>query len=175
MVLDSKGHAASQPVRAGACPGCGAIIPDPGGVSAPSEGASAGCWAAYGDLVAREYGEWANPPIHRLTVATYAAQHPREVTLRTTQSLAVHLITLLFIVERGLDAARVPREIGRAVADPSEFRWLHLPEAPGWQTILDVRGARDLREHTSRVQRWGRSVWEAWGPHHDVIRRWAGH
>lgn len=150
------------------------MIPVPPGLWRPSEGASPGCWAAYGDLVAREYGEWANPPIHRLTVATYAAQHPREETLKATQSLAVHLVTLLFIVEKGVDLARAPREIGRAVADPSEFRWLLPPPDPGWQTILDVRGARDVKEHTSRVNRWARSVWEGWGPHHDVIRRWAG-
>lgn len=157
-----------------ACPGCGAVIPHAGGGASGSAGASPGCWAAYGDLVAREYGEWANPPIHRLTAATYAAQHPGEADPKAIKALAVHLMTLLFTIERGVDVVRVPTEIGRAVADPSVFRWLEAPENPGWQTILDVRGARDVREHTSRVERWGRSVWEAWSPHHDAIRKWAG-
>lgn len=156
------------------CPGCGAAIPHPGGVKQPTVGASPGCWAAYGDLVAREYGEWHNPPIHRLTVDAYAAQHPGEPSSRAILDVAAHLIALYFSIDRGIEAARVPREIGRGVADPSELRWLEPPTAAGWQTILDVQGARDLRDHTSRVQRWARTVWEAWSAHHDTVRRWAG-
>jgi hypothetical protein len=33
--------------------------------------------------------------------------------------------------------------------------------------------AKDLAEHTERVEEWARSVWEAWKPHHDTVRRWA--
>lgn len=158
--------------RGAACPGCGASVPGPGAVTPPSVGASPACWAAYGDLVAREYGEWSNPPVHRLTAATYAAQHPGRPDPRAVQGLAVHLIGLHFAIDRGMDLSRVPREIGRAVADPWRLRWLEPPADPDWQTILDVRGARDLKEHTARVQRWARSVWEAWSAHHDEIRDW---
>ncbi|HUG39735.1 MAG TPA: DUF5946 family protein [Longimicrobiales bacterium] len=161
-------------VRGTACPGCGAVLRDPRVAMSPPIAASAGCWAAYGDVVGREYSEWANPPVHRLTAATYAAQHPGERTDKAVLSVAVHLVALHFMVERGIEAGRVPREIGRAVADPSEFRWLEPPVDPTWQTIADVRGARDVKEHTGRVHRWARSVWEAWSPHHDVIRKWSG-
>lgn len=156
------------------CPGCGAVVPDPGGVKQPTVGASPGCWAAYGDLVAREYSEWHNPPIHRLTVDAYAAQHPGEPSSKAILDVAAHLIALYLSLERGVQAARVPREIGRAVADPSEFRWLEPPSPSGWHTIVDVRDARDLREHSSRVERWARTVWEAWSAHHDTVRKWAG-
>lgn len=174
MLADATEPEAGEIVHGTFCPGCGAVIADPGGITHPTVGASAGCWAAYGDLVAREYGEWSNPSIHRLTGATYAAQHPGEPTAKGVQGLAVHLITLHFVVERGMEPARAPRAIGRAVADPSEFRWLQPPRDPDWQTILDVRGARDVKEHTARVQRWARSVWEAWGSHHEAVRGWAG-
>lgn len=174
MSDDAKAPVAPVVIRGSMCPGCGAVIADPGGRKQAPPGSSHGCWAAYGDLVGREYAEWSNPPIHRLTSATYAAQHPGEPTAQAIQATAVHLITLLFFVERGVDAGRVPREIGRAVADPSMFRWLEPPAEPGWQTIVDVRGARDLRDHTARVQRWASSVWEAWGSHHGTIRHWAG-
>lgn len=174
MIDDAKRPGPPVVIRGSECPGCGAVIADPGGRKQAPTGSSPGCWAAYGDLVGREYGEWSNPPIHRLTSATYAAQHPGEPTAQGIQAAAVHLITLLFTVERGIDAARVPREIGRAVADPSLFRWLEPPEEPDWWTILDVRGARDVRDHTARVQRWAGSVWQAWGPHHATIRKWAG-
>ena len=174
MKADATERGESGVVRGVVCPGCGAAIPDPGGSAVGSGASSAGCWAAYGDLVAREYGEWSNPPIHRLTSATYAAQHPGATEGNAVQAMAVHLMTLLFTIERGVDVVKVPRQIGRAVADPSELRWLEPPKDPGWQTILDVRGARDVRDHTARVERWGRSVWEAWSHHHDAIRKWAG-
>ena len=150
------------------------MVADPGGVKQPTVGASPGCWAAYGDLVAREYGEWSNPPIHRLTVDAYAAQHPGEPSTKAILDVAAHLIALYLSIERGVEGARIPREIGRAVADPSEFRWLDPPESPEWRTILDVQGARDLKEHSARVERWARSVWEAWSAHHETVRGWAG-
>lgn len=174
MTGDVKGRSGAARVRATACPGCGAVLPDAGSPRPSPVAASPACWAAYGDLVAREYGEWANPPVHRLTAATYAAQHPGERTDKGVLALAVHLVALHFMVERGVEAARVPREIGRAVADPSEFRWLQPPADAEWQTIVDVRGARDVKDHTARVHRWARSVWEAWSAHHDAIRNWAG-
>lgn len=157
-----------------ACPGCGARIADPGTVPHPYVGASPGCWALYGDLLAREHGEWGSPAIQRLTVATYAAQHPGERSPKGVQAMSGHLIALHLAVDRGIEPARIARELGRAVADPSRFRWLEPPEPGTWMTILDVRGARDLDEHARRVQRWARSVWEAWSPHHEAIRKWAG-
>jgi hypothetical protein len=39
-------------------------------------------------------------------------------------------------------------------------------------TVLDVLAARDLAEHVARVERWARSVWDAWSAHHDTVRRW---
>lgn len=149
-------------------------LEDPGNVAPPHAGSSPGCWAVYGDLLAREYGEWAYPPIHRLTLDTYGAQHPGERSPKGIQSVAVHLIALHLSLDRGVEAKRVPAEIGRLMVDPSEFRWLEPPSPAGQRTVLDVAGARDLREHTNRVEWWARSVWEAWSDHHEVIRRWAG-
>ena len=54
MVVESRARPAPHPQAGHPCPGCGAVIPDPPGVNRPSEGASPGCWAAYGDLVARD-------------------------------------------------------------------------------------------------------------------------
>ncbi|MFQ3593687.1 MAG: DUF5946 family protein [Gemmataceae bacterium] len=58
------------------CPGCRARFRPWDGPTHPYMGASPACWAIYGEVLAREYGEFAYPPIHRLTVDTYAAQHP---------------------------------------------------------------------------------------------------
>jgi len=37
---------------------------------------SPGCWAAYGELLAREYSDSAYRRLHRLSVDAYALQHP---------------------------------------------------------------------------------------------------
>jgi hypothetical protein len=159
--------------RAEACPGCGVVIPT-GTAAHQNIGSSAGCWAAYGDVLARELGEWGYPPIHRLTVDTYSAQHPGESSRKAIQSVGVHLIALYLSLERDIEPHRITRELGRLVADHSALRWLEPPPPGGALTILDVRGAHDLRDHTSRVQRWARSVWESWSDHHDTVRQWAG-
>jgi hypothetical protein len=163
-----------EPMTAAPCPGCGVVLEDPGNVAPPHAGSSPGCWAVYGDVLAREYGEWSYPAIHRLTLDTYGAQHPGERSPKSIQAMAVHLIALHLSLERGIEAKRVPAEIGRIMVDPAEFRWLEPPPPEGQRTVLDVAGARNLREHRGRVEWWARSVWEAWSDHHESIRRWAG-
>lgn len=158
-----------------ACPGCGVVLADPGNVAPPHGGASPGCWAVYGDILAREYGEFSYPAIHRLTVDAYGAQHPGERSPKSIQSQAVHLIALHLALEEGIEARRVPSEIGRLVADPSALRWLEPPPPDRQRTVLDVASARNLKEHRLRVEWWARSIWEAWSDHHDTIRGWAGH
>jgi hypothetical protein len=164
------GHAA----QAGGCPGCGVVLPSAGWEAPPHIHASPGCWAAYGEVLAREYGEWANPPVHRLTVDTYSAQHPGDPSRRSTHAMAAHLIGLYLWLERGVEAGRIAREAGRVSARPSEFEWLEPPSGGSGLTIIDVKEAETLRDHTSRVERWAQSVWEAWSDHHDTVRRWAG-
>lgn len=158
-----------------ACPGCGAVLPTGGAEAPPHIGASPGCWSVYGDVVAREQGEWGNSPVQRLTVDTYAAQHPgTERSRRVIAATAAHLIGVYLWVERGVEARRVAHAIGRAVENPEGFAWLEPPPAGGALTILDVVDAADERDHVARVERWARSVWESWSDHHETIRRWAG-
>jgi hypothetical protein len=164
----------SDPDAVTAPPGCGAVIPDTGAKPNPEVNASPGCWAAYGDVLGREYGEWGNPPIHRLTADTYAVQHPGAKSRRAAQSLAVHLLGLYLALDRRVEPHRISQEIGRLVAHPTAFRWLEPPSPEGQVTIVDVRGADTLREHNARVHRWALSVWEAWSDHHETVRRWAG-
>jgi hypothetical protein len=143
-------------------------------VAPPHAGSSPGCWAVYGDILAREYGEWSYPAIHRLTHDTYGAQHPGEPSRESAQTLAAHLISLHLSLERDIAPRRIPAEMGRLVVDPAVFRWLEPPPPVTQRTVLDVVGARNLREHRLRVDWWARSVWEGWSDHHDTIRSWAG-
>lgn len=72
---------ASAPLRASptagasmviACIGCGALVPDSDGPTLRyPDAASPGCWAVFGEILAREYGEFGYPDVHHLTVDAY--------------------------------------------------------------------------------------------------------
>ncbi len=155
------------------CAGCGAPVPVTDGPTHPYIGASPGCWAIYGRVLAREYGEYAYPPVHCLTVDAYAAQHPGAPSRRSIQSVAIHLIGLHLILERGYEPERATAAIRDVLARGHDLVWLDPPAPPGAVTVLDVVEARGLAEHTERVEEWAGSVWEAWEAHHGKIRRWA--
>jgi hypothetical protein len=167
-------HGANQQTKLIPCTGCGALVPDVDGPTHRYIGASPGCWAIFGEVLAKEYSDYARyTSAHQLTVDAYAAQHPGIPSRQSTQSVAIHLISLHVLLERGLDTAQATNTMRRALKRWEEFVWLEPPESPGWLTILDVIGAQDLAEHQSAVRRWAESVWEAWALHHATVRRWA--
>lgn len=88
------------------CPGCRAVLPASSGPSHAYYGCSPECWACYGAVLAREFGEPAYFAIHQLTVDAYAAQHPGMPERRAIQSVAIHLMTMAMILDGKLD----PRE-----------------------------------------------------------------
>ena len=156
------------------CDGCGALFPDTGGPAHRYFGASPGCWAVYGDVLAREYGDYSRyAPVHRLTVDAYAAQHPGVPSAQSIRSVAVHLIRLHLQLECGLPHEKANDAMLRISARSGNFPRLDPPPSPGPVTVLDVRDAKDPPEHVARVRDWARSVWEAWSAHHDTVRRWA--
>jgi hypothetical protein len=155
------------------CRGCGAVVPGMDLSGQRYIGASSGCWAVYGTVLAREYGEWRYPAIHRLTVDTYSVQHPGTPSRQSIQSVAAHLIGLLVVLELGWPAARATQAIRSAVERSERFIWLEPPRTRGDLTIADVAKAASLAEHEQVVQRWAHSVWESWRFHHATIRHWA--
>jgi RimJ/RimL family protein N-acetyltransferase len=156
------------------CPGCQAwFVPSEGSIHG-TFGSSPGCWSAFGDILAMEFGPWQCPPIHRVTVHAYAAQHPGTESPDTIQSVAGHLIGLHWFLERQEPGERAIRALARATAARGSFAWLEPPVAGlGEVNVWDVRGAGDVAEHTQRVEDWARCVWTAWSPHHPTIRAWA--
>jgi hypothetical protein len=155
------------------CPGCHASFPIVIGPTHPYIGASPGCWAAYNEILAREFGEFGYPECHRLLVDAYAAQHPGTPSRQSIQSVCGHLVTLHLVLEKGLDARRATAALGKVVNRRPGFVWLEPPAAPAWLTILDVVGARDLEDHELRVREWAASVFKAWSRHHGLVRDWA--
>lgn len=148
----------APPLPESACPGCGWVAPESSGPTHPYIGASAACWARYGELLAERVGH--------LAVDTYAAQHPGVDERRAAQSVGVHLVSLCAALERGVPAARAPELIRLALRSRPKWPWLPLPQPVGTVTVDDVAGGR------ASVREWAEDVWAAWSPYHDVLRGW---
>ncbi len=133
---------------------------------------SPGCWAAYGEVLAREYSKPAYAIAHRLGVDAYAVQHPGNPSLQSIQSVARHLIRLCLLLEHELEIDRANHAMLAAVRLKSKLVWLTPPSNRGEITAADVRRTTTAEEHTALVRAWAESAWAAWKPHHAQIEAW---
>lgn len=133
---------------------------------------SPACWAAYGEVLAREYSDPAYFQVHRLSVDAYAVQHPGHPNPQAIQSVAVHLIRLCLLLERGLPMDRANEAMLKASEQEQKFVWLTPPASLGAVTVADVWKAETLEAHLAAVRRWAHAAWEAWSPHHATVRSW---
>ena len=160
--MDDRSPPRTSALGGSCCDDCGAIV----------AGGRDGCQRLFDEVLAREFGDYRYVNIHRLTVDTYALQHP-QAYMRSAKSFAAHLTGVCAAVERG-DAA----ETNRAVQ-----RWLNgaqtltrPPDPPPRQrgdlTIVHVRAATSVEDHVGRVREWARTTWDAWRAYHPVAREW---
>ena len=161
--------ASADAAGAAPCPGCGEVFPPSDGATHAYLGASAGCWARYGALLALEYGTPALMRWHRLTVDAYTAQHPGVPGRRSAQSVHVHLVALHLTLERGVGEAEV-RRLMRRLADGRVHDWLEPPDLGTATGVGEAIAAAESPVYGATVEAWARAVWRAWAPHHAVIR-----
>lgn len=155
------------------CPGCGSVAASSGAAPPPTLDASAGCWARYGQLLARSYADPHRRGVHQLVVDSYVAQHPvAGGEPKHVRQLALCLMTLQLFVEEGHDVAHGPHLHKRMVANLPPMRALDPPGDRGATTVLDVLAAEDATDHHRLVRAWAREVWQAWDAHHDTVRAW---
>ena len=154
------------------CLGCGALVPDSDGPTHEYMLAAPGCWSLFNQVAVQQY-EIASFDLRRMAVDAYAVQHPGTTDRRAVQSVAVHLISLYFVLERGLTPTAATDKMRVALTDKSRFVWLKPPSSMGEITVVDVVNITDPTEHEALVKRWAHSAWEAWRAHHDRIREWA--
>jgi hypothetical protein len=152
------------------CPGCGALVADCDGNAQRYIGASPGCWAIYGKVLAREYSDAEYSRWNRLTVDTYAAQHPGTPSRQSIQSVNVHLLGMYAVLELGQSSAQAMKLMERALSHAEDLQWLEPPPSMGAITIVDVHAAKDAQHHGKIVREWAESVWNAWQPHHEAVR-----
>jgi hypothetical protein len=137
-------------------------------------GASPACLRLYERGSTLSWGQRDGLPLLRLVVDAYGAQHPGVRQIRSVQSVAVHLMGLCTILERGAHAE--PRLM--PVRDRSPLRtrldlhWLEPPRPIGTLTIRDPVEAAGADEHAANVEAWARDVWAAWEGHHETVRDW---
>lgn len=154
---------------------CHATVPDTTGAVSDHRymPQSAGCWKLYTEVLAREYGEWKYPPIHRLTVDSYVAQHPTlEPNKKSAQSVMAHLAGIYLALEKKMEPHKITPQIGKLVDEyGSKCVWTNPPANLGNITIADVHTVITLDDHTKAVYRWAESVWNAWSARQDEVRR----
>jgi Family of unknown function (DUF5946) len=153
------------------CPGCGGrFVARPGGAVHRYVLSSAGCWATYGEVLAREYSDPDTLSVHRLTVDAYAVQHPGRASPQSIRSVALHLISLCACLEHQVPFADSTALIRRAAAH--RYVWLEPPAQRGEVHVDEVVAAQDAAAHRAAVLRWAESAWRAWSAHHAQIEAW---
>jgi CTP:molybdopterin cytidylyltransferase MocA len=155
------------------CPGCGArYLPQVLDETHPYIGASPACWATFGEVLAREFGDIAFGRVHRQTVDVYSVQHPGHDDRRQRQSVALHLVGLCHWLEHDVEVARLNAITQQLASTDRDWPWLDPPDGYA-MTVADVIGARDGPTHVALVRRWAESTWDAWSAHHELVRGWA--
>ena len=156
------------------CPGCGLRALALEGAADPYGGASPACWAAFGEVLAQDYGEYRYPEVHRFIVDAYMAQHPGYATAAGRRSVAVHLVSLHLALEKDASVEHGRRALSRGIFPDKRDPGALEPIPPlGEVTVASMAAARDLEEHSARARVWAEAVWRAWAPHHARVRGWA--
>jgi len=155
------------------CFACSADVPDVEGPTHPYMLSSPGCWKLYSEMLALEYA--ARPydaTVNRITVDTYAVSHPGRNERRAVQSVNGHLISLYYILEKGVSGEQATKILTRTLASPSlihQFTWLDPPTLTNTLHITEVSHAPTLEAHKALVRAWGKSVRHAWRAKHGSV------
>jgi len=148
------------------------VLPPRDGPTHPYLGASPACWALFGELLVREFSLPGWSGLHRLTVDAYAVQHPGVPERRSIRSVALHLMSLCLVVERGVAAPKATKLLGRIAGSAPAPRWLDPPRPNGTITVADVLLASAVEEHLHLIESWAADVWGAWEIHSGTVRGW---
>lgn len=149
------------------CVGCGVALPAiAGGATHRYMTSSAACWAAFNGLSLLENGAFS-----ALTVDAFAVHHPGTPSAQTTQSVAIHLMVLHGVLERGFKPSQalwLRQRPGRSsrIARHERFHWLTPPALTHIITASDVIAAGSALERGARLTAWVRAVYALWSAAH---------
>src|SRR5882724_9955119 len=153
-----------------ACPGCRLMLPAFNGPTHAYVGASPACWRLYGQASALSWGPPDGLPLARLVVNAYGAQHPGTRQVRAVQAVAVHLMGLCMVLERGQEPQILHVRDRKPSRRTLDLHWLEPPGRIGTMTVREPLAARGPAEHAACVEAWALDVWAAWERHHGTVR-----
>ncbi|MFG5380851.1 DUF5946 family protein [Yoonia sp. R2-816] len=156
----------------GVCVGCGAVLERIDGPTHTYMSSSPAYFSLFTKVLACEYSDRTLLPTHRLTVDTYAVQHPATGRLRKEiQSVGLHLARLMLQLDNPLppkETNDVMLGLGRHKASLIFLQ----PPTSFTMTVANVAKFAGEPEHADRVREWADSTWKDWPQHHDYIRHW---
>ena len=146
------------------CPRCGigtlrSEIPSPHDIDT-----SRGCWAAFSEVLSREYSDPERMAFHHLTVDTYMAQHPAsEITVASITRMNTHVLALYLNREFGFDLVRLRKVRADISAKSRRYgAWITPPGSLSRVSWVPVLEAQDALQHGERVDTWASAVWREW-------------
>ena len=127
----------------------------------------------FGEVLAREYSDPTGyGKVHLLTVDCYALQHSED---HSPRSNALHLIRLCWLLFCNGDPDVSQKNKGPIPFIMEhyyrDFPFLNPPPAGkrGDVTVMDIYRAGDREEHNALSYKWAKSVWDAYGEHHNWV------
>jgi len=144
------------------CPDCGANV----------SGGRTACLKLFEEVLAKEFSDHRYMKEHRLTVDTYALQHPDKY-MKSAKSFAAHL-TGIYAAIFSEDKSTIDRDVQRWLSNPVQ---ISRPEAPapkqrGSLTIGHLHASDGPDQHLIRVREWAESTWMAWQEFETVAKDW---
>ena len=140
------------------CPGCGVMLPRSDGPTHAYVVTSPSCWGLFSQsLIQNGY---------RLFTDAYMAQHPGGTDRRQVQSVAVHLVTLFAVLEKGRsesEASKITQEAVVHGRDIGGYPKLPEPDPTAWPHNIedvDARRASHQQYATSVLRVWEESQGE---------------
>lgn len=154
------------------CCGCKGVFEKMSGPTHRYMSSAPKCWALYGDILEREYSNPDYFSVHRLTVDTYAIQHPGSPSSECISSVALHLLSLHSVFEVKSSLLQASNTIKTATQSKGLFEWLPPPIPSNQITVLNIIKASNSKEHVDMVWNWAENTWNAWSCHHDKVSKW---
>jgi len=160
------------------CPGCLAQLPASDGPTHRYIGASGACWDLFAALSNGGEPPLAPGPLNGLLVDAYAAQHPGVPSDQSIQSVAVHLLALYGVLDKGLSpdlalTIRLKAVNERKQAKHGRYQWLTPPDFNGSLSIADIVAQPTPPARTDRLAHYIEEVWARWAAlHRETIVGW---
>jgi hypothetical protein len=153
------------------CPDCGALLPPSSGAGHWYVGASAACWELFAALNNAGEPPLAPSALNGLLTDAYMVQHPGVPSPQAIQSVAVHLLVLYGVLERGVDPGRALWIRLQALDERhgpkhGRFSWLTPPSFAGSLTVADIVKQPTPGERTAVLQQYVTSIWSLWAARH---------